>query len=577
MIELSYIIIFEKLKIKTTSKIVSQRNPCFDLLQNSISSLINQTLPLCDLTIYAQSNVVDELSNFVQNLGKNSLKIRVLPVSVCLGTASCKSNTILNKSVVINHALSIVEGQWVAVLPLGDILEPDATFIFLKNALAKPKVSLVYCDQDFYSKDHLIGLPCYKPGFSIDLLYSQNFIGNFFIFSKQIAIDIGGLDNSMSDNWSYDFILRILAKYYIVSNTKVNQTLNKKISNQTFLHISKIIHHQHISNANDLIRNTTIASSSSRIKTKSKQGLKALINHFSSIGKNVLVTSVKPMVYRHDWSMTVNVDEPLVSLIIPTRDGYSILKACIDSILNKTSYSNYEIIVIDNQSVDLKTIKYLDRIESQHQNIRVLSYNKPFNYSDINNFASDHARGSILGFVNNDIEVINPEWLTEMVSHAVRPDIGCVGALLFYPDGTIQHGGVVVGMNGVADHAFKGVDPFDLTADYFDILKSIHNPDAVTAATLLIRKELFNQVNRFDHQDLVVAFNDVDLCLKVKKKGFRNLFTPFSQLVHHESKTRAKDVSLATIQREQYEHAVMKSRWKTHKYEKKHMLLLYSS
>ena len=583
MIELSYILIFEPIKTKTAfksdSKSFHDLNPSFDLLRNSVLSLLHQSIGLWDLTIYAHAHLVDELKRFIRSIDKASEKILVLPEPS--DEQERVTSSLLNFPTLINHALSLVKGRWVSVLPLGDILEPEATYILLKCALAKSNVALVYCDQDFYKLNHHIGQPCYKPNFSIDLLYSQNYIGNFFIFNKDVAIEIGRFDVAISDNWSYDLILRLLANFYLSSSTDNHHFLNKKISRHYFLHVAKVLHHQHIKNADDLFRGNGPSLKPSRLKTKSKQGLQSLKNHFASLGQNVLVSQVQPLIYRHDWSMSYldEIDghqvQPLVSIIIPTRDGYSILKACIDSIIEKTSYRNYEIIVIDNQSVDLKTIRYLDKMKSTYQNFRVLSYDKPFNYSDINNFAADHAKGSILGFVNNDIEVLTPDWLTEMVSHAMRPDIGCVGALLLYPDGTVQHGGVIVGMQGVADHAFKAVDPNDSASDYFDLLKSIHNPDAVTAATLLIRKALFDQVGRFDHKELVVAFNDVDLCLKVKKKGLRNLLTPYAKLIHHESKTRSKDVSLESRQREQYEHSVMKSRWKTHKIEKKHLLRAY--
>jgi GT2 family glycosyltransferase len=281
------------------------------------------------------------------------------------------------------------------------------------------------------------------------------------------------------------------------------------------------------------------------------------------------VSEVKPFVYRSTWSIPS--DYPLVSLIIPTRDGYDILKACLDSILVKTTYTNYEILIVNNQSSCPKTLELFSAMATLYENIRVFDYDAEFNYSAINNYAVELAAGTIIGFVNNDIEVISPDWLTEMVSHAIREDIGCVGAMHFYPDDSIQHAGVIVGLDGVAGHAFRFEDKSS-NEDYFNYLSSIRNPDAVTAATLLIRKELFQRVGGFDAKHLAVAFNDVDLCLKVNALGYRCVWTPYAELYHHESKTRKLTPSLEATKREMYEHAVMKERWGTDTYQSRELL-----
>jgi GT2 family glycosyltransferase len=529
------------------------------------------------LTVYSEDKDVESVCELIQNL-QNKKLIKKIIVQIAF---------LKNKSAVLNQAIQFLKGRWVTVIPLGDLLEPDATYLLLRSALSKPEAMLVYGDQTFTSNNIESQKIFFKPSFSIDLIYSQNYIGDCFAFNKEIVKACNALDETVTENWSHTLILKLLEK--CLSNSKNKKYIDSnKLSNRYFLHVCEVIHHQHMYNSQQLVRPDETLFLTPRNKIKNSQGLEVLQRHFASIKNTVNVTVVKPFVYRHDWSIAQSADflsrnktlveqRPFVTLIIPTRDGYKILKDCIESILKKTAYTNYEIIIVDNQSVDAKTLRFLKDIQLENDNIRVLNYDKAFNYSDINNYASKFAHGSILGFVNNDIEVLNSDWLTEMVSHAVRPDIGCVGALLFYPDGTIQHGGVIVGMHGIADHAFKALDPTDPETDYFDLLKSVHNPDAVTAAVLLMRKELFERVDRFDHKDLVVAFNDVDLCLKVKKLGLRNLFTPYAQLIHHESKTRSKDVSLASRQREKYEHIVMQTRWKTHKFEKKHMLRLYLS
>jgi GT2 family glycosyltransferase len=203
-------------------------------------------------------------------------------------------------------------------------------------------------------------------------------------------------------------------------------------------------------------------------------------------------------------------------------------------------------------------LSYLDEID-KHAHVRVLRHDKPFNYSAINNFAAQHAKGDVLGLINNDVEVISPGWLSEMVTHVIRPEIGCVGAKLYYPDDTIQHAGVILGLGGVAGHSHKHLPRS--AGGYFGRLKIVHNVSAVTGAALLIRKELFELVGGLDEEDLTVNFNDVDLCLKVKSAGFYNLWTPFAELYHHESKTRGVDKTPDKQARFKRECDVMQLRW----------------
>ena len=246
-------------------------------------------------------------------------------------------------------------------------------------------------------------------------------------------------------------------------------------------------------------------------------------------------------------------------MIIPTKNQYSLLKSCIDSINNTTSYDNIEIIIIDNQSNEKEVLDYLDSLQVPPHKVRVIKYNKPFNYSAINNFAVKHATGSLIAFINNDIEVINKNWLEEMVYHALRPEIGCVGAKLYYPDGTIQHGGVILGIKGTASHAHKHF-PGDHPG-YFNRLSVVHNVSAVTAACLVMRKALFEEVEGFDEVNLKVAYNDVDLCLKVRELGYRNLWTPHAELIHHESKSRGKKRSWWQRRKLRKEARYLQQKW----------------
>ncbi|MCX9058737.1 glycosyltransferase, partial [Citrobacter portucalensis] len=238
-------------------------------------------------------------------------------------------------------------------------------------------------------------------------------------------------------------------------------------------------------------------------------------------------------------------------------DNCDLLKTCIDTILNKTSYPNFEIIVIDNQSTCQRTLDYFHEITTSFD-AQVLKFNAPFNFSDINNFGVQHAKGSIIGMLNNDIEVKNSEWLTEMVRHVSRPDIGCVGAKLYYPDGRIQHAGVVLGIGGVAGHSHKYFSAHH--NGYHSRLSLVQNYSAVTGAALLVRKNVYQEVGGLEPK-LQIAFNDIDFCLKVLEAGYRNLWTPFAEMIHHESVSRGHEDNPEKIARFNSEANYMIEKW----------------
>ncbi|MFC3093073.1 glycosyltransferase [Alteromonas sediminis] len=249
---------------------------------------------------------------------------------------------------------------------------------------------------------------------------------------------------------------------------------------------------------------------------------------------------VLPSKFNHNAVIQWHHDaQPLVSIIIPTRNGKDLVKTCIESILTKTTYPHYEILLIDNQSDDQEAVAYFAHLNTTQERVRLIPYPKPFNYSAINNFAVSHAKGQLFAFVNNDIEVISPDWLSHMVSHALRHDIGCVGAKLFYPNKRVQHAGVVMGYGGGAGHAHKFFP--DYHPGYLNRLACTNAFSAVTAACLLLRKATFEQVGGFNESDLAVAFNDVDLCLKVAKLGLRNLYCAEAELFHYESISRGSE------------------------------------
>ncbi|TDW59238.1 GT2 family glycosyltransferase [Novosphingobium sp. PhB55] len=250
--------------------------------------------------------------------------------------------------------------------------------------------------------------------------------------------------------------------------------------------------------------------------------------------------------------------EPLVSVIVPTRDHLTVLRTCIDGILSNTDYLNFEIIVVDNGSTDPETLDYLDEIR-QNSKISLINWPHEFNYSKINNFAAEKAGGEFLCFLNNDVEIIDGRWLSSLIGYAARPEVGAVGAKLLYPDGTIQHAGVVVGMGNAAGHAHRGDQ--DNAPGYFGHSLVTRRVSGVTAACMVVKKSNFLSVRGFDEEGLAIAYNDVDLCLKLISAGLKNIYVSSAKLIHHESKSRANDMAPEQLSRYMAELSVLQQRW----------------
>ncbi len=297
------------------------------------------------------------------------------------------------------------------------------------------------------------------------------------------------------------------------------------------------------------------ASSATDKRYAAIAGVRALNEHLLRQRVNAKAESTQ-FCYRVRYALPERL--PLVSLIIPTRNELKLLRECVDSILAKTTYQSYEILIVDNGSDDPEAMRYLTGLKADKR-ISVIRDNRPFNYSALNNAAVKQAKGDLIGLINNDIEVISPDWLTEMVSHAIRPEVGAVGARLWYANDTLQHGGVILGLREVASHAHKTLPKHD--PGYMGRACCIQSFSAVTAACLLVRRSIYESIGGMNEVDLQVAFNDVDFCMRVRDVGYRNIWTPYAELYHHESATRRTDDTPATKARLSREIAYMQSRW----------------
>ncbi len=434
-----------------------------------------------------------------------------------------------------NSAFGLASGDYIALLDHDDLLRPQALAEVAFAINQQPDAELLYSDEDKIDEDGGRRFdPFFKPEWNRDLFLSQNYLNHLTVHRAANIRAAGGWRKEYYGSQDYDLNLRILAL----------------IDERRIVHIPKILYHWRLT-----------AQSMAQDEGSKVYAVDNAIKALNSFLANSPATGHVEQIPTTSWyRIKYDLPEPppLVSLIIPTRNGYDILKKCIESILTKTTYSNYEILIVDNGSDDPFTLDYFRQLRDAGS-VRIIDYPHAFNYSAINNFAVTQAKGEVVGLINNDIEVITPDWLTEMTSLALRPGVGCVGAKLYYPNDTIQHAGVIIGLGGVAGHSHK---TFQRNArGYFGRLMVTQNVTAVTAACLLVRKAIFTEVGGLDEVNLKVAFNDVDFCLKVAAAGYRTTWTPFAELYHHESVSRGSDDDPGKRERFRSEVIFMKEKW----------------
>jgi len=434
-----------------------------------------------------------------------------------------------------NSALALAEGEFVALLDHDDLLVPEALLEIAKALQTNPEAGLLYSDEDKLDEQGTRFDPHFKPGWNPDLLLSQNYVSHLGVYRTELVRKVGGFREGYEGSQDHDLVLRVTAA----------------LPAEQIVHIPKVLYHWRAAEG-------STAMNSAQKDYTAESGLKAVQ---SAVACHTPAAKVEhghlANTYRVRWPLPT--PAPLVSLLIPTRDRVEILKPCVDAILERTDYRNFELLILDNGSTCEKTLAYMQEVAKRDPRVSVLSWEHPFNYSAINNFGARQAKGEIIGLVNNDIEPINDDWLTEMVSQVCRPQVGCVGAKLYYPNDTIQHAGVILGIGGVAGHAHKYFTRNAL--GYFSRLHLIQNLSAVTAACLLVRKSVYEQVNGLNENELTVAFNDVDFCLKVREAGYRNVWTPYAELYHHESISRGADDNAKKRSRASGEVTYMRATW----------------
>lgn len=431
-----------------------------------------------------------------------------------------------------NTALAMAQGSYVGLLDHDDELRPHALLEMAEAIVADPGLALLYSDEDKMDEDGRRFDPYFKPDWNPDLLLSQNYVCHFTVIRADLVRDVGGFRRGFEGSQDHDLFLRC----------------TEELPASRIHHVPRVLYHwRAIEGSTALARDAKDYAADA--------GARAVAGHLERLHPGARVESLLHGHYRVRWPLPAS--PPRVSLVIPTRDRVDLLQTCVDSILENTSYPDYEVVVVDNRSSDPAALEYLARI-ARNARVRVLRYDAPFNYSAINNWAVGQCDGAVVGLLNNDVEVISPDWLEEMASHALRPGVGAVGAMLYYPDQTIQHAGVVLGVHGVAAHRYVGMPQG--YPGHGGRARVAQQLSAVTGACLVVAREAYEQVGGLD-EALQVAFNDIDFCLRLGEAGYRTIWTPFAELYHHESASRGSEDTEEKKQRFAREVALMQERW----------------
>ena len=428
-----------------------------------------------------------------------------------------------------NACLAMAGGDYIALLDHDDILHPEALYLYTKEILECGAEFLYSDEAQFHETINDAYDPFYKPDFSPDYLRSLNYICHLTAFSRNLYEQVGGFRNEFDGSQDYDMVLRLAEKA------------------QHIVHVPKVLYYWRAhaqSTAQDVRAKDYCIDASKR----------ALAEHLKRVGlKGTVEDSPVFGWYRMKYEIE---SEPLISIIIPNKDNIEMLRRCIDSILLRSSYQNFEIIVVENNSEQQSTFQYYEALTDER--ISVVRWMREFNYPAINNFGATFAKGEYILLLNNDTEVIAPDWLQEMLMFAQRKDVGAVGAKLYYPDDTVQHAGVILGIGGVAGHSHKHFSK--KSPGYFGRLVLVQNLSAVTAACMMMPKKVFDEVGGLD-EAYRVAFNDVDLCMKIRKADYWIVYTPYAELYHYESVSRGYEDTPEKMERFNREAKWFKSLW----------------
>ncbi|WP_321187037.1 glycosyltransferase family 2 protein [Trinickia soli] len=505
------------------SIVVSMRDSDPRYLLQMIRSVREQIYANWELYITSDRPIAEQVRELLDEESKRDSRIKAV-VPMENGSASEVDNSVLD----------LVAGDFVVLLGHHDLLSEHALFMVAQYNDRHSNARMFYSDEDTLTADFKRSTPYFKSDWNPELFLASNFFAHLAVYETSLIREAGGFSADFEDCRHYDLALRCV----------------ELAGNDNVIHIPHVLYHSRTPGAR-------VRGEHEDYISQSDEAIRAVTEHLKRRGVKAAVSRTPrgsaPLRVRYECPEPA----PLVSLLVPTRDGVDLLRRCLDSLLEKTSYPNYEIIVIDNGSALSETLDYFAHIEKR-RNVRVLRDDSPFNFSALNNRAAVQANGDYLCLLNNDTEVITPHWLNEMVGLACQPENGAIGAALWYPNDRLQHGGVLTGLGGVAGHMHHMLEKGD--PGYFGRALIAQNVSAVTAACLVVRKAVYDEVGGLD-ETLAVAFNDIDFCLRVRKAGYRNVWTPYAELYHYESATRGSDMTPEKYQRFSSEVNSMRQRW----------------
>ena len=492
-----------------------------EYLKQLIDSVKAQTYSNWELCLSDGSGVDSPIGELLKQYEREDSRIRVISHQEPLRIAE---NT--------NAAIEAATGDFIAFADHDDTLTAHALFSCVEAINERPETEVLYSDEDKMSiKGNRFFLPHFKPDFNLDLLCTVNYICHLFVVKKELLDQVGMLRPEFDGAQDYDFIWRCVE------------------ATENIYHIPRILYHWRSH------EDSTAENPESKMYAFDA-GQRAIEAHYERIG-------VKAEVYKGEYlglyrTRYIRDHDPLISILIPNKDHTADLERCISSIEEKSTYRNYEYIIIENNSTEEETFAYYKELEARNPKVHVVYWDGPFNYSDINNFGAEYAKGEYLLLLNNDTEVINSDWLEEMLGYCMRPDVGIVGARLYYEDDTVQHAGVVLGFGGIAGHCF--VQQPRGNTGYCHRIICAQNYSAVTAACMMVKKSAFDQVGGLS-SDLAVAFNDIDFCLKIQDAGYLVVYNPYVELYHYESKSRGLEDTPEKRERFNREIQTLESHW----------------
>ncbi len=499
-------------------------DPAPACLEHAIQSVLTQLYPHWELCIADDASSDPEIRRIIARYVAQDARVKAVYRD--------SNGHICHAS---NAALELAEGEFVAFLDHDDVIAEHALYWVAAELNRDPDADVLYSDSDMLDDAGQRCSPYFKPDFNVELMLGHNMVGHLGVYRRSLVTELGGMRPGFEGSQDYDLLLRALVQS----------------SAERIRHVPAVLYHWR--------RSEKAPSYSARELDRCAELARRAIREF--LAKQGVAADVMPAPARRNWQRVryhLPQPAPKVSIIIPTRNKAKLLERCVKSLLKRTNYRPFDITIVDNGSDEPEALNLLANF-GKDSRIRIVNYPGRFNFSAINNFAVGQTDGDMLAFLNNDVQIIHPDWMREMVSHAARPGIGAVGAKLYYPNGDVQHAGVLVGMGGVAGHLHAG-SPRGAHGMYGETILT-REVSAVTAACMVMRRSVFLEVGGFNELNLPVAFNDVDLCLRVRERGYKNLFTPFAELIHHESATRGSDYTPERHARFISECEYIKSRW----------------